>query len=131
MYQVTPIKYRFTVRAWFIAIGSVVILALIVAYVVFQARFLIMGPQIVLAFEPAVANQERVIELSGSAYNITHLWLNDRPIYTDETGNFKEALVLENGYTITTLKARDRYGRETRVVRSFVFAPTPVISQSK
>lgn len=98
-----------------------------VFYVFFQARFLITGPQIVLASEPATRHNERVLQLSGSAFNITHLWLNDRPIFTDEDGNFKEALVLENGYTITTLRAKDRYGRETTVVRSYVYTPASII----
>jgi hypothetical protein len=108
-------------------IGGVALLGVIVFYVIFQARFLITGPQIVLAFEPPTHQNERVLSLEGQAFNITHLWLNDRPIFTDEKGNFKEALVLENGYTITTLRAKDRYGRETRVVRSFVYTPASII----
>jgi hypothetical protein len=96
---------------------------LIASYVAFQARFLIAGPQIVLTNDPGIQHNERVVTLTGTAYNITHLWLNDRPIFTDETGHFTEALVLENGYTITTLKARDRFGRETRVEKPFVYTP--------
>jgi hypothetical protein len=108
-------------------IGSVAILGLIGFYVLFQARFLITGPQIILDYEPPTHQNERVVTLEGQAFNITHLWLNDRPIFTDEDGHFKEALVLENGYTITTLRAKDRYGRETRVVRSFVYTPASII----
>jgi len=110
------------------ALGIMVLLALITAYVLFQARFLITGPQITLTNEPSSAHQnERVITLEGNTHNITHLWLNDRPIFTDENGNFSEALILENGYTITTLRAKDRYGRETEVVRSFVYTPASII----
>jgi hypothetical protein len=108
-------------------VGGAALLGLIGVYVGFQARFLITGPQIVLAFEPPTHQNERVVTLEGQAFNITHLWLNDRPIFTDEKGNFKEALVLENGYTITTLRAKDRYSRETRVVRSFVYTPASII----
>ena len=102
-----------------------------VFYVFFQARFLITGPQIVLASEPATQHNDRVLQLSGETFNITHLWLNDRPIFTDEDGNFKEALVLENGYTITTLRAKDRYGRETTVVRSYVYTPASIIKDNE
>ena len=108
-------------------VGTLIFLGLIVAYVAFQARFLIVGPQISLLNEPRTQQNERIITLAGSAVNITHLWLNDRQIFTDEHGYFKEALVLENGYTITTLRAKDRYGRETRVVRSFVYTPASII----
>jgi hypothetical protein len=108
-------------------LGLLIFLTLIVVYVGFQARFLIIGPQIVLATEPNTQQNERMITLEGSAFNITHLWLNDRQIFTDEEGRFSEALVLENGYTITTLRAKDRYGRETRVVRSYVYTPASII----
>jgi len=93
----------------------------------FQARFLITGPQITLTDEPDTRQNERVVTLTGKALNITHLWLNGRQIYTDVNGYFEEALVLENSYTITTLQAKDRYGRETRVVRSFAYTPTSFI----
>ncbi len=113
------------------AIAAVAFLCLAVFYVFFQARFLVTGPQIVLASEPATQHNDRVLQLEGSAYNITHLWLNDRQIFTDEEGNFTEALVLENGYTITTLRAKDRYGRETTVVRSYVYTPASIIKTNE
>lgn len=92
-------------------------------YVLFQARFLIGGPQIVLSKELPITQNERQIFLSGGAHNISRLWLNDRPIFTDIKGNFNEALVLENGYTVATLRAEDRYGRETTITRNFVYTP--------
>ncbi|MEZ4103748.1 MAG: hypothetical protein R3B60_00490 [Candidatus Paceibacterota bacterium] len=105
----------------------IVVIAIFSVYVVFQARFIITGPQITINTELPTQNTSRVIELSGTTKNITHLWLNDRQIFTDEKGNFKENLVLENGHTITTLKAKDRYGRETELVRSFVYTPASLI----
>lgn len=123
----SPLELRSLIKGFL----SILLLGLTVFYVFFQARFLITGPQIVLASEPATQHNERVLELSGEAFNITHLWLNDRPIFTDEDGNFKEALVLENGYTITTLRAKDRYGRETTVVRSYVYTPASIIKDNE
>jgi hypothetical protein len=95
----------------------------VVVYVVFQARFLILGPQITLAPTHPGRHNQPVVTLTGSATNITRLWLNDRLIYTDRDGHFTEALVLENGYTIATLTAEDRYGRKTSLKREFVFMP--------
>ncbi len=117
------ISFRTIVKGGGIIFG----LALIILYLIFQARFLIIGPNIILANVPAPLQNERQIFLSGSAYNISRLWLNDRPIYTDEKGNFKEALVLENGYTISTLRAEDRYGRTTEVTKEFVYNPASFI----
>jgi hypothetical protein len=115
--------YRLEFRTLLIIAASVLFVALISSYILFQARFLVAGPQINLVNEPGVQHNVRSVTLSGAAHNITHLWLNDRQIFTDEAGNFEEALTLENGYTVATLKARDRFGRETRVERSFVYTP--------
>lgn len=113
------ITFRNLVTFTTITIGIVVSLG----YIVFQARYLIIGPRVVLSDEHPLLSNERQIFISGTAFNISHLWLNDRQIYTDVEGNFKEALVLENGYTIATLRAEDRYGRETEVSRPFVYIP--------
>lgn len=99
----------------------------LLSYAVFQARFLIIGPQISLTQEPDILQNERRIFLEGTAYNISRLWLNGRQIYTDAQGNFREALVLENGYTVSTLRAEDRYGRNTVISRSYVYKPASFI----
>lgn len=114
-----PLAFRTVIKFTMLGIGLVVILM----YVAFQARFMIIGPQIVLTEEHGLLQNERQTFLTGTAFNISRLWLNDRQIYTNAQGNFKEALVLENGYTIATLRAEDRYGRETTVEQSFVYAP--------
>lgn len=87
-----------------------------------------MGPQILLTDRQPLLHSERHVLLTGTASNISRLWLNDRPIYTDLEGNFKETLVLENGYTIATLRAEDRYGRKTNVSQSFVYTPASFVN---
>lgn len=96
---------------------------LFVSYAVFQARFLLAGPTITFSSQMATVQTERMVYLEGNATNIVKLALNDREIYTDKYGNFKEALILENGYTIATLEAHDRYGRTESVVQTFVYTP--------
>lgn len=112
-------SFRTLVRYWLTAI----VLLLMILFIGFQARFLIVGPQINVTEAPEGPQNQRQITLSGTAYNISHLWLNDRTIYTDAQGNFKETIVLENGYTIATLRAQDRYGRTTEVERELVYVP--------
>lgn len=122
----TPLKetsFRQIIRVGIAAVG----LLLMLAFVIFQARFLITGPRIVITEAPEGPQNERQVFLAGTAYNISRLWLNDRPIYTDAAGNFKEALVLENGYTIATLRAEDRYGRTTTLTYPLVFAPASFV----
>jgi hypothetical protein len=103
--------FRTLLKYWFVAIAVL----LMVFFVLFQARFLITGPRIVITEAPEGPQNERQVTVAGTAYNISRLWLNDRLIYTDKQGHFKEAIVLENGYTIATLRAQDRYGRTTEV----------------
>jgi uncharacterized membrane-anchored protein len=110
---------RTLIKYWLLIIAALLTLG----FVIFQARFLITGPQIVLRDLPEGPHNARQITLVGDAYNISRLWLNDRPIYTDAKGRFEEAIVLENGYTIATLRAEDRYGRTTKVSTPLVYVP--------
>ncbi len=96
---------------------------LLLVYVLFQARYLIGGPQITLDGPLPTATNERAITLTGSAFNISRLWLNDRQIFTDPDGTFAHLFVLENGHTVATLRAEDRYGRQTVVSHDFVYVP--------
>jgi hypothetical protein len=112
-------SFRTFVKYWFITVVTLLMLA----FILFQARFLITGPQITITEAPQGPVNEREVTIAGTAHNISRLWLNDRPIYTDAKGNFKEEIVLENGYTIATLRAEDRYGRSTEVSQPLVYVP--------
>lgn len=114
-----PIAFRTVVKSSLILFG----LFLIVIYLIFQARFLIVGPKINLVNAPTLLQNERQVVLSGTTHNISHIWLNNRPIFTDAKGNFIEVLVLENGLTAATLRAQDRYGRTTAINQQFFYAP--------
>ncbi len=97
--------------------------ALFVIYILFQARLLIAGPTITLFDNLENPQKDRVVLLQGTAENIVNIHLNGRQIFTDKTGYFSEALVLENGYTIATLSGEDRYGRIEKKERTFVYIP--------
>lgn len=91
----------------------IVLGALFVVYCLFQARFIILGPQITItSHENGVVVEEAVVTLSGKARNAAWLSLNDRQIFTDEKGLWSEKLILSEGLSIMTLKVRDRFGRE-------------------
>ena len=119
----TGLSFRTIIAASALGIG----ILMAITYVIFQARFLIIGPQIILTTDIPVVHNERTVYLEGKAFNISRLWLNDRQIFTDSSGTFKEALVLETGYTMSTLRAEDRYGRATTLERSFVYTPASFI----
>lgn len=118
---------RFTFRTIVTLAGASVVLMLVMAYVLFQARYLISGPEIELTVAPPILHNEQRIELTGTARHLSRLWLNGRQIYTDQHGYFREALILERGYTVATLRAEDRYGRTTELTRPFVYIPASFI----
>lgn len=108
--------------------GLVAILGIVMlGYFLYQARLLLLGPQLTLENDPTVVQHEKVVPLIGSARNITRITLNGRPIFTNPDGYFEEALVLENGYTVATIRAQDRYGRTTEITREFVYVPASLI----
>ena len=117
-------ELRSFIKVFLFGLGAFMVLV----YVLFQARFLIIGPVVRLTTETRPVYNDRIIEIVGQAENITDITLNGRPIYTNESGAFSEKLVLENGYTIMTIRARDRYGRETTLTRSFVYRPASSIN---
>lgn len=92
-------------------------------YVLFQARFILGGPQITLAELPLTVQSKRQITLTGSAANITAIYLNGRPIVTDEYGTFNESVILQTGYNLIKIDAIDRYGRTTFEELPFVYQP--------
>lgn len=112
-------EFRTIVRASIIILG----LTVVTCYVLFQARFLLLGPQVTITNTPPMRQNERVVTLTGTTQNISHLYMNGRQIFTDPSGNFSTDVRLENGYTIATLSAADRYGRTTTLTRDFVYVP--------
>lgn len=118
----SPIIYRgITLRNILYYVSILIVSCLFIGYAVFQARFLLVGPVITLENIPDTIQVERVVMLQGSAENIAFLSLNGRQIYTDKKGYFQETLVLENGYTVATVQAQDRYGRSSSYTKEFVY----------
>lgn len=123
-----PIKLRYITTPTLLMYGCISIaILLLIAYIVFQARFLIAGPQVTMTFVPDIVQAQRQITLEGKTKNITEISINGRSIATDENGNFSENIILENGYTIVSIEARDRYGRETRHEHQFVYTPLSLL----
>lgn len=83
---------------------------IIASYSLFQAQKLIKGPQINV-FSPlnGATYKQTLIEVEGTAKNVAYLNMNDKQIYTDKNGYFKEKILLSPGYNIIKLDARDKF----------------------
>ena len=83
---------------------------IIIGYSLFQAQKLISGPIIdVYTPENGATYNQTLIEIDGRARNIAYLNLDDRPIFTDKDGYFKEKILLSPGYNVIKLDARDKF----------------------
>jgi hypothetical protein len=88
--------------------------AVIVAYSIFQAWKLISGP-IITIYSPrnGATFTEALVSVEGTAKNVAYLNLDDRPIFTDQNGYFKENILLSPGYNIIKLDGRDKFKKHT------------------
>jgi len=94
----------------------------VLSYGLFQARNLIQGPIITIhSPQNGTTVNNALVEISGEAKNISGITLNDQHIFVDEEGNFREQLLLSYGYTIMTIEASDRFGRETKQTLELVY----------
>ena len=97
---------------------------LIAGYSLFQARLLVIGPRIeIISYEGGTSSDSQLIVLNGIAENAAWITINDRQIFTDENGNWSEKLVASDGPSIITVKAKDRFGRETEKSIEIVLNP--------
>jgi hypothetical protein len=95
-------------------IGTICLIALLIfGYSAFQAKKIIEGPQISIVSPANGATvHDSLIYVTGIAKNIKEITVNDRTIYIDEQGNFKEKMLLYPGYNIIKLEAKDKFGKE-------------------
>ena len=103
--------------------GLLIILSLLlVAYSLYQARSFLTGPRIwIESPQDGAVVANAVVTIEGRSRNIAWISLNDRQIFTDEKGWWSEKLIVSQGTSIMTVKARDRFGRQTEKSVRIVF----------
>ncbi len=90
-----------------------ILFVLFASYVYFGFARYLRGPTIEVddPLASEIVFTESYVEITGKAHNVSFMWLNDRQIFTDSRGNFREGQLLLPGYNIITLRARDSFGR--------------------
>lgn len=106
----------------FAKLGVILIFILIFTiYTFIKAENFLLGPTIIIETpENGQVFSASNVAIQGWAKNISLLYLNGRQIFTDKDGSFKESLLLARGYDIIELRAKDKFGRETKVQREVV-----------
>ncbi len=89
-----------------------------------QFREYLRGP-LILLMEPenGALFASPLITVAGRAENAAFLTLNGKQIFTDEQGDFREKLLLQEGYNILAIDAKDRFGRTARRTLELVYKP--------
>lgn len=114
----------FNAKKPFAARTAVVIafFVLLAGYGVYQTRDLMLGPAIVIASpQDGAALAGNPVEVAGQAERIAFLSLNGGRIFTDEEGYFRQKLLLNRGYNIIKLEARDKFGRTVEKILHLVY----------
>lgn len=94
-----------------VALGLLFIV--IIVYGVFKTHNILKGPEISIDYpESGSTMLSPLVTVSGQAKRIAKIYFNDRKIFTDDSGVFKESLLLARGYNILEFKAEDGFGRE-------------------
>lgn len=92
-----------------------ILFILLIAYSLYQARFLILGPRIwITSPRDGETVENPLIIVEGQSRNIAWISLNDRQIFTDEKGKWSEKVIVSSGTSIMTVEARDHFGHETK-----------------
>lgn len=110
---------RMTVR---VAI-TVVLLAGIVGYALYESENLLRGP--IITIEKPIdgtTSDTSVIDIKGQTKNIVRISLNDRNISVDESGAFQEKYALFSGRNIIKVSAEDRFGRRSESFVEILYA---------
>ncbi len=101
-----------------------VLLAIVLAYGVFEARPLLSGPSVTIdSPTDGQTVASGVVTISGTALRTVSLTLDGAPLVTDQSGYFSTTLAFPAGTTILTWSARDRFGRTITKTRT-IFVPT-------
>jgi hypothetical protein len=104
-----------------IIIIAIVLLSLF-GYTAYEIQRVVFGPRIeILSPKNGAVVSDSLTEITGTAQNIKDISLNDRKIFIDEQGNFKEELLLSYGYNAITMKASDKFGRNTEKIIEVVY----------
>ena len=93
---------------------TILIVGVVLSYGIYRTKDLVLGPLITINSprNGEVVHQAEV-RVEGTAKRIDAVSLNDRTIFIDEHGNFKDLLLLFYGANTITIKGQDKFGRKT------------------
>lgn len=98
-------------------------LGVVLGYAYFRIQGVVHGVKItVYDLENGETRGQQRLLIAGNAKHATKLTINDYPVPVDQRGNFTESLLLPDGYTIITLRAEDKFGKQNTRTYEVVYS---------
>lgn len=99
-------------------IVAILSLAIFSFYLYYQFRFYFQVPELILEVPSGdLVISEPHIEIKGRIGSGSLLTLNGRPIYSTESGEFKERINLGEGLNTLEFEAQNKAGKLTKITR--------------
>jgi hypothetical protein len=108
--------------------STLVVIVIVIGYAAYRSLAYIRGP-IIHVFQPidGASIASTTVTIIGRVDRVNSLALNDNPIQVDESGNFKQTIIVFPGVNIVTLRATDQFQRATTAeLRMFGTKELPV-----
>lgn len=88
----------------------------ILSLTAYELRKVWKGPEISLECGDCqnLVSDQSTYNISGKTANISEIYLGNKKIYINSSGDFKESLLLYPGENLISLHAKDRFGKEVK-----------------
>ncbi len=101
---------------------TLVVISIVVGYSYSRSKNFITGPTItMISPQTGIGVSKSLLEIQGIASSISYISINDRQIFTNEDGEFKEKLLLFPGYNIISIKASDKFDRKIEKTLEIIY----------
>lgn len=97
------------IKWWIGTISCVLFFVFIGIFVYAKMNFIWRGVQIIAQVEKIEGSE--VVTVRGNAKNAVHLTINEREIFIDKDGNFKEYVSPLPGHSVIAIFAKDKFGK--------------------
>ncbi len=112
-----PLK-RIKIQKSLLLAGGIVVIFLV--YLVFQYRAAFLPPTLTLTSPKDNSVNSKEVTVSGKADSNATVSVNNQPVSVDSNGKFSKRLTLFLGQATISIKAKNRFGKETVLQRTIV-----------
>jgi len=123
-------KIRLTPSILFTAVAGILI-TVFFAYLFFQYKNYSGAPSLeVLSPENNIIVVTDVLDITGKTERDSVLFINNQRVILNMDGSFATSIRLSEGINTLSLKAVNKLGKETEIIRTIIYRPAPAIIES-